>query len=47
MGHKGIDQRPYDRKTFNENFEKIFGKKNEKSKAEKKHKPPRPTDRAR
>jgi hypothetical protein len=27
MGTKGIDQRPYDREKFNNNFDAIFGKK--------------------
>ena len=27
MGTKGIDQRPYDRARFNDNFDAIFGKK--------------------
>lgn len=30
MGTKGIDQRPYDREKFNNNFDAIFGKKKEK-----------------
>ena len=30
MGTKGIDQRPYDRDKFNNNFDAIFGKKKEK-----------------
>ncbi len=30
MGTKGIDQRPYDRDKFNNNFDAIFGKKEEK-----------------
>jgi len=32
MGTKGIDQRPYDREKFNNNFDAIFGKKKEKKK---------------
>ncbi len=30
VGTKGIDQRPYDRDKFNNNFDAIFGKKEEK-----------------
>ena len=30
MGTKGIDQRPYDREKFNNNFDAIFGKKEKK-----------------
>ena len=30
MGTKGIDQRPYDREKFNNNFDSIFGKKEKK-----------------
>ena len=30
MGTKGIDQRPYDREKFNDNFDSIFGKKEKK-----------------
>jgi hypothetical protein len=31
MGHKGIDQRPYNRDKFNSEFDRIFGKKGEKN----------------
>ena len=30
MGTKGIDQRPYDREKFNDNFDSIFGMKEKK-----------------
>lgn len=35
MGTKGIDQRPYDREKFNNNFDAIFGKKKDKKEEEK------------
>lgn len=41
MGTKGIDQRPYDRKKFNDNFDAIFGKKEKKKEEVKGAKPDR------
>ncbi len=41
MGTKGIDQRPYDREKFNDNFDAIFGKKEEKKEEVKDGKPDR------
>ena len=41
MGTKGIDQRPYDREKFNDNFDAIFGKKEEKKEDVKDGKPDR------
>ena len=41
MGTKGIDQRPYNREKFNDNFDAIFGKKEKKKKEDKDAKPNR------
>jgi len=41
MGTKGIDQRPYDREKFNDNFDAIFGKKEKKKEEVKDAKPNR------
>lgn len=41
MGTKGIDQRPYDREKFNDNFDAIFGKKEKKKEEVKNGKPDR------
>ena len=41
MGTKGIVQRHYVRKKFNDNFEAIFGKKEKKKEEDKDGKPDR------
>ena len=41
MGTKGVDQRPYDREKFNNNFDAIFGKKEKKKEEVKNAKPDR------
>ena len=41
MGTKGVDQRPYDREKFNNNFDAIFGKKEKKKEELKNEKPDR------